>query len=103
MTGSEGHVMSVAITDELLDEIARRAASIVTEQRAQADPEADTGPVDGYLPPVRAAAYLGVSRQRIYQLTSGRALCPDGRDGRTPLYTRRSLDRYVRQCAGRSR
>ncbi|UTI63922.1 helix-turn-helix domain-containing protein [Paraconexibacter antarcticus] len=103
MTAAEGRTMNVTITDELVEEIAQRAASILTEQRAQANPETDAEPVDGYLPPTRAAAYLGISRQRIYQLTSGRALCPDGRDGRTPLYTRRTLDRYVRQCAGRER
>lgn len=103
MTGPEHRTMSIEIPEELLVEIAQRAASILAEQHANADPAADAEPADGYLPPTRAAAYLGVSRQRIYQLTSGRALCPDGRDGRTPLYTRRTLDRYVRECGRRRR
>lgn len=103
MTVPESRTMSIAITDELMKEIAILAATIVTSQLAKTDTDAAGEPLDGYLPPTGAAAYLGVSRQRIYQLTSGRALCPDGRDGRTPLYTRRTLDRYVRACAGRQR
>jgi excisionase family DNA binding protein len=50
----------------------------------------------GYLAPAAAAEYLGVSRKRVYDLTSSRALAPDGFDGRTPLFTRASLDSYVR-------
>jgi excisionase family DNA binding protein len=52
--------------------------------------------VDGYLTPDAAARYLGVSRKRIHDLTSMRAVVPDGRDGRTPLFTRETLDAYVR-------
>jgi hypothetical protein len=52
---------------------------------------------DGYLAPAAAADYLGVSRKRIYDLTSSRALIPDGRDGRTPLFTRATLDVYARR------
>ena len=51
---------------------------------------------DGYLTPQGAAEYLGVKRKRIYDLTSARQLVPDGRDGRTPLYRRSTLDRYAR-------
>lgn len=51
---------------------------------------------DGYLAPEGAAAYMGVSRKRVHDLTSMGALVPDGRDGRTPLFTRETLDAYVR-------
>lgn len=36
-----------------------------------------------------------MTRKRIYDLTSMRAIEPDGRDGRTPLYTRATLDAYA--------
>jgi hypothetical protein len=99
MTLTGPRTISIEIPEELLGEIATLAAEILASAPADAGGERP----DGYLPPARAAAYLGVSRQRIHQLTSGRALCPDGRDGRTPLYTRQTLDRYVRECAGRRR
>jgi hypothetical protein len=51
---------------------------------------------DGWLAPAAAARYLGINRKRIYDLTSCRALVPDGRDGRTPLFTRSTLDAYAR-------
>jgi excisionase family DNA binding protein len=57
--------------------------------------------VDGWLTPAAAAKYLGVSRKRIYDLTSARALVPDGRDGRTPLFKRAVLDDYARSSARR--
>lgn len=50
---------------------------------------------DGFLTAQGAADYLGVSRKRVHDLTSMRAIVPDGYDGRTPLYTRMSLDNYV--------
>jgi hypothetical protein len=91
--------LRLTVSDELLDEIALRAARKVAEQIA----EAQHNTYNGYLPPAAAAHYLGVSRQRIYQLTSARILQPDGRDGRTPLYTRKTLDQYVRDCASKVR
>jgi excisionase family DNA binding protein len=79
----------VAELDEgALDELARALAPRVA---ALAGPQTH----EGYLAPEAAAAYLGVSRKRIYDLTSSRALVPDGRDGRTPLFTRATLDAYV--------
>lgn len=53
----------------------------------------------GWLTPQGAAAYLGVTRKRVHDLTSARSLIPDGRDGRTPLYTRQTLDAYARAHA----
>jgi excisionase family DNA binding protein len=96
---SERTELTIAVTDELLEEIALRAARQVADQIAEAERNA----YEGYLTPIAAAHYLGVSRQRIYQLTSARILQPDGRDGRTPLFTRESLDRYVRESAAKVR
>jgi hypothetical protein len=64
--------LRLMVSDELLDEIALRAARKVAEQIAQAQHNT----YNGYLPPAAAAHYLGVSRQRIYQLTSARILQP---------------------------
>jgi hypothetical protein len=89
--------LRLVVSDELLDQIAMRAAQRVADQIAEADRNA----YQGYLPPIAAAHYLGVSRQRIHQLTSARILRPDGRDGRTPLFTRQTLDTYVRDCAAK--
>jgi hypothetical protein len=46
--------------------------------------------------PAPAAACLGLTMRRIYDLTSAGRLAPDGRDGRTPLFTRATLDAYAR-------
>ncbi|WP_354700517.1 hypothetical protein DSM112329_00796 [Paraconexibacter sp. AEG42_29] len=91
--------VTVCLPDEVVEEIARRAATLAAaslNDKTGADP-------DGYLTAAAAAAYLGVSRRRIHQLTSCRVLEPDGRDGRTPLYLRASLDRYVRTGTSRER
>lgn len=53
---------------------------------------------EGYLNPEAAARYVGVPRRRIHELTSAGLLVPDGRDGRTPLYRRQTLDDYVRRA-----
>lgn len=50
---------------------------------------------EGYLNPEAAGHYICVARKRIHELTSAGLLVPDGYDGRTPLYRRRTLDEYV--------
>lgn len=57
---------------------------------------AQTRGEEGYLNPEDAGRYVGVPRRRIHELTSTGLLVPDGRDGRTPLYRRQTLDDYVR-------
>jgi hypothetical protein len=51
---------------------------------------------EGYLNAEAAGRYICVSRRRIHNLTSAGLLTPDGHDGRTPLYSRLTLDDYVR-------
>jgi hypothetical protein len=57
---------------------------------------------EGYLNPEAAGRYICVSRRRIHELTSAGLLAPDGYDGRTPLYRRRTLEEYVTNAEGRS-
>jgi hypothetical protein len=75
-------------------------AALVAERVAERLGHEDHGE-EGYLDAAAAARYIGASRKRIHDLTSGRLLIPDGHDGRRPLYLRRSLDSYVRDGEGR--
>jgi len=79
-----------------LEQLVRAVAPAVAELLAADDRQPAE---DGYLTPADAARYLGLTRKRVYDLTSMRALEPDGRDGRTPLYRRETLDGYVRRAA----
>jgi hypothetical protein len=56
---------------------------------------------EGYLNAEAAGRYIGATRKRIHDLTSAGRLVPDGHDGCTPLYLRRSLDAYVQGSATR--
>jgi hypothetical protein len=76
-------------------------AASVAEQvadRLQAGAAEDDS--EGYLNPEAASRYLCVSRRRVHDLTSAGLLTPDGYDGRTPLYRRRTLDDYVQRAGG---
>jgi hypothetical protein len=88
------HALVASLDDAALDTLAAllapRLAAVQTEQ-----------PAAGYMTPKAAATYAGLSIKRIYDLTSSGALVPDGRDGRTPLFTRQTVDAYVRQGAQR--
>jgi hypothetical protein len=55
---------------------------------------------DGYLNCQGSADYLGCDVGRIYDLKSLGKLVPDGFDGKKPLFTRETLDAYVRGEAG---
>ncbi len=80
--------MRVSLDDEDVQRIARAVVELLPPPAVDA--------AEGYLAPEAAAAYLGVSRKRIYDLKSTGAIEPDGYDGRTPLFTRQTLDAYVR-------
>lgn len=86
--------MNLAFSDDELRRLAEALAPLLLD-RLGAGQEQREAADDGYLTPDAAARYLGVSRKRIYDLTSMRVLVPDGRDGRTPLFTRETLDAYV--------
>lgn len=91
--------MQFGLSDEELRRLAEALAPLLLDRLGAGQEQ--RGPADGYLTPEAAAAYLGVSRKRIYDLTSMRVLVPDGRDGRTPLFMRETLDAYVRDGCGR--
>ncbi len=81
--------------DRFVEALAAAVAEQVADRlRAEAQPE-------GYLNAEAAGRYLCVPRRRIHELTSTGLLVPDGRDGRTPLYRRQTLDEYVRAAGGR--
>ena len=76
-----------ALADAVAEQVADRLRGEVAE--------------DGYLNPEAAGRYISVSRRRIHELTSAGLLAPDGNDGRTPLYRRRTLDDYVTKAGER--
>lgn len=88
--------MQFTLSDEELRRLAEALAPILIQRLGHQEQPLTP---EGYLAPDAAARYLGVSRKRVYDLTSMRVLVPDGRDGRTPLFTRPTLDAYVRRTA----
>ena len=85
------------LDDDALDALAERLAPrLVGRIGRRLEPEVDA---DRWMTTADAARYLGLTRKRVYDLTSMRALEPDGRDGRTPLFRRDTLDAYVRRAA----
>jgi len=82
--------LSLALPDELVDQVAERVAAIL----------ADRAPVDtpdtGYLDVAGAADYLTCPTSRIYALVSANRL-PVRRDGSRLLFDRQELRQYVNQ------
>ncbi len=95
--GTLAAAIVVGLDDDALDALAERLAPRL-EARLGRRPAAGVG-AEHWMTPADAARYLGLTRKRIYDLTSMRALEPDGRDGRTPLFRRDTLDAYVRRAA----
>lgn len=76
------------------DTFVEALAATVAEQVADRLQE-EAAEDEGYLNAEAAGRYICVPRRRIHELTSAGLLEPDGYDGRTPLYRRRTLDEYV--------
>jgi hypothetical protein len=76
------------------------AATVAEKVADRLQAEAAEDYSEGYLNPEAAGRYICVSRRRIHELTSAGLLAPDGHDGRTPLYRRRTLDDYVQRAGG---
>jgi excisionase family DNA binding protein len=86
-----GHLVALAVPDELLHALAERTASLVTEQLALAG-QAESPWLDFE----GAMAYLGFSRDRLYKLTAARAIpFRKKRDGQGLLFRRDELDLWV--------
>lgn len=97
-----GHVLTVAVPDELVQELAERIAELVVE-RVEAQPQV----ASPWLDFEAALAYLGFSRDRLYKLTAARAIpFRKKHDGQGLLFHRDELDRWVEAeyeatgCAG---
>ena len=94
--GETERLVQFGLSDEELRRLAEALAPLLLDRLGAGQEQRE--PAAGYLTPEAAARYLGVSRKRVYDLTSMRVLAPDGRDGRTPLFTRETLDTYVRNA-----
>ena len=77
--------------DELLEQIAQRAAAILAERQAPV-----TSP---WLDADGAAEHLATNRERIYDLVALERLTPK-RDGRRLLFRREDLDAYLENGNG---
>jgi len=85
--------LAVQLPDELLDEIAHRAAALLADQRTQPSPWLD---VDGAARHVGYTDNLTRGRRRIYDLVSRGELQPR-RDGKRLLFKAEALDRYLEE------
>lgn len=79
--------LGLVIPDQLLDEIAQRAAALVNA-------DARAGQPDPWLNVVDAASYLACRPQRIYNLVSQRRL-RHVKDGSRVLFRRQWLDDHL--------
>jgi excisionase family DNA binding protein len=85
----------VDIGEELIEQIARRAAELLADRAGAAEPEED-----GYLDVGGAAEFLSCPKSRIYSLASlGRI--PHYHDGSRLLFDRGELREYVRKGGAR--
>ncbi|HEY1854072.1 MAG TPA: helix-turn-helix domain-containing protein [Solirubrobacterales bacterium] len=83
------------IGEELIEQIARRAAELLVDTARGGEPEGD-----GYLDVNGAAAFLSCPKSRIYSLASlGRI--PHYHDGSRLLFDRTELRDYVRKGGAR--
>ena len=86
-TGSgAAQALTVSVPDELLEQIAQRAAAILAEQQPPSAPP--------WLSTDQAADYLACKPARIHDLVQLRKLEPR-RDGRRLLFRREDLDAYL--------
>jgi hypothetical protein len=84
--------------DRFVEALAATVAERVVDRLHEEEAEEE----EGYLNAEAAGRYLCVPRRRIHELTSAGLLTPDGYDGRTPLYRRRTLDGYVTRVGERT-
>lgn len=84
------------------DRFVEALAVAVAEQVVDRLHEEEAEDEKGYLNAEAAGRYMCVPRRRIHELTSAGLLIPDGYDGRTPLYRRRTLDAYVTKAGERT-
>lgn len=82
-----GPPLTLALPDELLEELAERVADLLAERNAPTEAE-------GFLDVTDAAAFLSCKSSRVYALTSSGRL-PHYKDGSRLLFDRDELRAYV--------
>lgn len=86
--------ISLNVADELVEQIAHRAAELLTER-------SDMPVEDGWLRGAeRIAAYIDAPRSRVYALASARRI-PVHHDGSALIARRSELDRWLLRGGGR--
>jgi hypothetical protein len=92
VSANSAEPLTLALTDDLVEAIAERAAEIVTDRGAASD--------DGWLRSAdRIAAYIDCPRSRVYALASARRI-PVYHDGSALIARRSELDRWLRDGGG---
>lgn len=92
--GSATNAISVNVGDELVEEIAHRAAELLAEQAAAPNS-------DGWLRGAeKIAAYLDCPRSRVYALNSAKRI-PVHHDGSALIARRSELDKWLLRGGGR--
>jgi excisionase family DNA binding protein len=87
--GEGAELLTLALPERLLEEIARRAAELALEVLEQPPPPPWLGLKE-------AADYLGFSRQKLYKLTAARAIpYRKKRGGQGLLFRRDELDAWL--------
>lgn len=85
--------LRVEVDEELIEQIARRAAELIGER-------SESAPKDGWLRGAdRIAAYIDAPRSRVYALVSARRI-PVHHDGSALIARRSELDRWLVQGGG---
>ena len=82
--------LTIAVSEQLVEQIAARAAALVLQQMQPAN-----GASPKYVSPADAAARIGKSRQRIYDLLAIGRLTKH-KDGSSVLISVDELERYLR-------
>lgn len=93
---------SIELPDEVVEEIARRAAELVLERTEQLAPAAPSADVSPWMTIPEAAAYLGCSVGRLYNLRCDGRLARH-KDGRRALVARSEIVAMVETDRGLSR
>jgi excisionase family DNA binding protein len=86
--------LTVALPDELLEVVARRAADILAERQG------NEVAGDGFLDVVGASEFLSCPKSRLYSLVSAGRI-PHHRDGSRLLFDRAELRTYVHSGGAR--
>lgn len=83
--------LSIDLPDDVIEQIASRAAELVAERQVQ---------VDTWLTVCEAADYLRCPKSRVYSLVSAKRI-PFVKDGSRTLFRRSALDDWLQRGGGK--